>query len=225
MPSLEDFRAKLKSDPETALKTYLIEVSQTLDGTPGPDDVLVPKPFGEQDVVFEFVAENTIRMRARLLTDAEFKTVWYLPWVSRGAATARLDGTGSPYFSTSQLTGCRFTIQYADMSHKVATVQHLGGNVDGGSAGRDRLEDQTLGPVSNPALRRRYSIGQNKLPGAVRHKPTLQFRVVGDETRVYYGGDVASIFGYRDGGGAWHFWAHEIQTRGEVKALGRQDIA
>lgn len=209
MASLEEFQQLIESDPERAMDEYVVHVSQDLDGTPNEQQVLVNKPFGEQDVVFEFVLPNIILLRAKAASEEAHNRLWYLPWVSRDVAKADLGQEGAQYFSTSQLNGCRFTVQYTDGSRKHATVLHVAGNFDfkDGSTRREELETSAIGPVTNPALRRRYSIGQSMLKGQKKK------RIVGDETRTYYGGNKAWIFGYRDDSGAWQFLAQEMDEQ------------
>jgi hypothetical protein len=223
MASLAEFQQLLKEQKyDQALTDYVIHVDQSLDGTVGQGDVLIGKAFGIQNVAFQFVDPNIINMRAKTEGDSSLKEVWYLPWVSQGSARADLDGTGPSYFSTSQLNGCRFTIQYADEHKKKATVLHLAGNFDRsiGSMKRDELETSELGEMKDTRLRRRYSIGQSpKMPGATKEKGSLQYKILNDQTRMYYGGNKASIFGYREKGGAWLFWAQEMDEK-----YGRPDI-
>ncbi len=217
MPSLEEFRTLLKENEEKALTDYVIHVDQSLDGQADVNNVLVNNPFAEQEVSFEFIEPNIIRMRPKIEGDGHVRKVWYLPWKSRDVAKGDLDETGARFFSTSQLNGCRFTIQYADATRKRATVLHLAGDFDfkDGSTQRETLETQELGAVGDAKLRRRYSIGQSKLPAS----PKIGKRIVGDETRLYYGGNKASIFGFRDKTGAWNFWAQEMDEK-----YGRADI-
>jgi hypothetical protein len=217
MPSLAEFKQMVKDKPEQAMTDYVVHVDQSLDGKPGLDGVIVGNPYGELDVVFEFVAPNIIRMRAPADGETADKRLWYLPWKSRDVAKAVLGEDGAGYFSTSQLNGCRFTIEWTDGSRKQATVLHLAGDFDfkDGSSKREALEETELGPVGDAKLRRRYSIGQSKLPAS----PKIGKRIVGDETRLYYGGNKASIFGFRDKAGAWQFWAQEMDEK-----FGRADI-
>jgi hypothetical protein len=212
MPSLEDFRTKVALNADAAFKDYVLHIDEmSLDYAPGANGQLIAAEFKPSlMVVFEFSEPNIITMRAKRDTDEGGREISYLPWKNAsdgGMAQARLTGGGPPYFSTSQLTGCRFTIQYDDGSRKTVTVQHLAGDVQGGkkpegSATRDSIETRNLPTGSDLQLRHRYSIGQMK---------PLQFKQLNLASGItlYYDGGKAAIFGYRNKGGVWVFYASE----------------
>ncbi len=214
MASLEDFRTKVAANADAAFRDYILHIDEmSLDYATGDNGELVPDAFKVVSIVFEFSDPNVITMRARQDNDPrdKIRKMSYLPWknagIDAGVAKATLDDKGPAYFSTSQLTGCRFTIQYGDASRKTATVLHLAGDVQGGkkpegSATRDGLELANLPQGSDMKLRRRYSVGQMK--------PAL-FKKVGVEsgTTLYYDGGKSAILGFRGTDGGWNFYAAE----------------
>lgn len=170
MPSLEDFREKMTRDADEAMKEYVLLVDCfSLDYAPAVGGPPIQDEFKVVPVIFEFSAAGTksfITMRGRKASDPAGRDISYLPWknaASGAVAKATLDGSGPAYFSTSQLDGCRFTIQYHDASHKTVTVQHLAGDLGGsgtdGSAARDRKQAEGMPADANPTLRRRLSFG------------------------------------------------------------------
>ncbi|HTW72139.1 MAG TPA: hypothetical protein VME47_19805 [Acetobacteraceae bacterium] len=211
MASLQDFREKLAQNANRAFTEYVLIIDEmSLDYATGEDGTLVQDEFKVVTVVFEYSGPNVITMRAKRESDEGGRQISYLPWKNAhagGISQARLTGDGPQYFSTSQLTGCRFTIQYDDASRQTATVLHLAGDVQGekkpeGSATRDGLEQNALSPQAKPTLKRSYSIGQMK---------SAKFKEMGvaTGTKLYYDGGKAAIFGYRKKSGAWTFYAAE----------------
>ncbi len=209
MPDLDDFRTKLASDAAVAFKDYVMHFDEmSLDYADDGNGQLVPDEFKVIEIVFEFVPPNVIMMRAKREGDIGGREISYLPWKKAdfgGSARASLDGSGPRYFSTSQIDGCRFTIQYGDESRKTCTVLHLAGDVSGGkkpegSATRDGLEAQGLPNGADPLLRRRYSIGQMK---------PAKFKQLNTGTTQYYDGGKTAVFGYRNSSGAWVFYGAE----------------
>ena len=236
MPSLEEFQEMLDQDWDAALRTYVVHISEDLDGTISGTTIKRHAPERRDvEVVFESIRDTyVILMRAKTGGDAGGKLVSYLPWSPSslgGIARADLDGSGPRYFSTSQLSGCRFTVQYADALKKRATVLHLAGDFGSsdGSGAREALETGALGSAPPGGLRRRYSIGQSAVPG-LKSKTSFtdwgyQKKIGGDAGRIYYDGNKASVFGFRTDDGAWHFWAQEMVEGGAAdKGLGRKDI-
>jgi hypothetical protein len=215
MAGVKEFLAMLDSDCEKAMKTFVIHIDATsLDGD-GTDCSLkrIEATFDVEDD-----KNNVLLLRGKKTGDTDCTPIWYLPWNQVGVAKATLDQSGPDFFSTSQLDGCRFTIQY-DGGRKKVTVLHISGRVDGAgkaaSAARDQQEADALG--APPQLVRRYSYGKFAGTKAIAEK---------DNTRLFYGGNKASIFGVRDDDGAWYFFAQEIDARfgSADKALGVKGI-
>ena len=204
MPSIPEFLELLSVDVEKAFKTYFFNIDgESLDG-----DITKEQACRRQKVRFDFVEPNIIRMSALGGKDAEYQNeIWYLPWRLDGASRADLNDSGPAFFSTSQLDGCRFTIQYHDASRKNATVLHLAGSVghqSSGSAIRDGMEtDSGLKTDLPPRLTRRYSISKGQKSA---------FEKVGENFSLKYDGNKASVFGFRDGGNAWHFYAQQMMA-------------
>lgn len=199
MPSIAEFLELLSEDDEKAFRTYFFNIDGSLDG-----DISKSQDCRRQEVCFEFVDPNVILMRDPGSNPTEYRNeIWYLPWRHRGASRADLGADGPAFFSTSQLDGCRFTIQYHDDSRRTATVYHLAGNVDGGSKGRSQLELKAgLKSDAPPGLTRRYSMSSGK---------TSFSEKLGKDFLLKYDGDKASIFGFRDEKGAWHFYAQQMR--------------
>jgi len=216
MPSLEDFRSKLNSNADTAFREYILLIDCKSLDYEGPSGQEVHAEFKRVTVVFEYSAPNIITMRAKTDQGPGGQSISYLPWknaASGGMSKVRLDGTGPAYFSTSQLDGCRFTLQYHDADRKTVTVQHLAGDLGGpdvatGSAQRDLKEAESLDNSPNASRPRRFSIGsgKGKMGGAGR-----ALRASKPDT-TYYDGGKAAVFGYRNNQGAWAFYGAEIDN-------------
>lgn len=215
MPSLEDFREKLKTDTDAAMTEYAILIdAESLDYTGKGTKSVTFDEFKEVEVAFEYRSmsgKNIIYMSAA--GDGGGRKIWYLPWknASCGAvAKATLDGSGPPYFLTSQLDGCRFTFQYHGSDRKKVTVLHLAGDYGGsgtdGSAKRDELESKNLPVDAKPKLKRRFSIGYGKGKGG---KLGAAYKLTRDSTS-YYDGGMGTVFGYRNNAGAWVFYGLDI---------------
>ena len=207
MPSIEDFRTKMASDANAAFTDYILHVDEmSLDVATDESGRQSVAEFRVVKVAFTFADPNVITMAASL-AGTEMS---YLPWKNAGLggmARARLDGTGPAYFSTSQLSGCRFTVQYDDAGRTTATVLHLAGDVVGGkkpegSDTRDVLQAANLPQGADARLRRSYSIGQMK-PLAYKEAK------IAAGTTLFYDGGKAAIFGYRNRAGVWTFYAAE----------------
>lgn len=199
MPSIPEFLELLSTDVEKAFRSYFLNIDGSLDG-----NIEISQHCRIRKVCFEFIDPNIILMRDPGSNPTEYPDeIWYLPWRHRGASKADLDGSGPAFFSTSQLDGCRFTIQYHDTSRKNVTVYHLAGNVDGGSKGRDQLEAKAGVKSGLPSGRtRRYSVSSGAKSFSEK---------VGEDFSLKYDGDKASIFGIRDDDGAWHFFAQQMR--------------
>lgn len=164
MPSLQEFKDLLSTSLEQAMKDYVvINHTESVDGNVG-----VLQACSEREVVFDFEGPNKIMIRARRESELADQTLWYLPWLWDGLSKADLDGTGSSYFSTSQLTGCRFTIQFHDSTRQRVTVMHLAGTLGTGrkkgTEARDELEGSALAELGKTvtveeSLRRRAMSG------------------------------------------------------------------
>jgi hypothetical protein len=208
MAGIEEFLKLLDEDIDDAFKKYFFNVdAKSLDG-----DETVKQDCRVQKVCFEFVEPNRILMRDPGGNPTKYQDeIWYLPWVRDGATKANLGGDGPPFFSTSQLDGCRFTIQYHDTSRKNVTVLHLAGNVghqSSGSEKRNKMEtEQGVKTNLAPKLTRRYSISKGK-KGV--------FEKVGQDFSLKYDGDKAMIFGFRDADGSWDFYAQQMMGSGSV---------
>jgi hypothetical protein len=217
MPSLEDFRDKLNTDADTAFREYVLLIDCASLDYSGPQGQEVQAEFKRVGVVFEYTPENIIRMRAKNGSDAGGQEIAYLPWknaASGGVSKVTLDGDGPSYFSTSQLDGCRFTLQYHGADRKKVTVQHLAGDLGGpsvktGSTARTALEAQNLLASPDAPRPRRFSIGEG--PGKMG-KAGQALRAANPET-TYYDGGKAAVFGYRNNQGAWVFYGAEIDNR------------
>lgn len=202
MPSIDEFLELLSRDVDTAFKTYFFNIDgKSLDG-----DISAKQECRHQKVRFDFVEPNVILMSALGDGGAEYENeIWYLPWMHSGSSRADLDETGPAFFSTSQLDGCRFTIQYHDESRTKATVLHLAGNVGHQSSGselRDEMEaTEKLSADLPPRLTRRYSISKGK---------KSSFEKVGEDFSLKYDGNKASVFGFRREDGSWHFYAQQM---------------
>ncbi len=223
MPSLADFREKLKDDTDAAMTQYSILIdAPSLDYTGVGTENVAFDEFKQVKVVFEYKLEtgkHIISMRAA--SNGDGRKIWYLPWKNDAfgaVAKATLDGKGPRYFVTSQLDGCRFTIQYHDTDRKTATVLHLAGDHGGpgklGSEKRDVLETQNLPNGSKPTLKRRFSIGfgpgKNSASGAA-------YKLSRSSTS-YYDGGMGTVFGYRNKADAWVFYGLDIE-RNQGKGL------
>src|SRR5262249_16817293 len=138
--------------------------------------------------------------------------IWYLPWKRwdgvnemSGLSQAVLDEKGPGIFLTSQLTGCRFTIQYHTGDKTKATVLHLAGNYGENAKGakaRENVEGKSLETVPNGVPRRRYSIGRYS------KKPNLMPLPL-DGVRTYYDGGMATVLGVRGKDAKWRFFAQQ----------------
>jgi hypothetical protein len=220
MPSLEDFREKMNRNADEAMKEYVLLVDcVSLDYAPALGGPPIQDEFKIVPVIFEFSAEGTksfITMRGRKASDPAGRDISYLPWknaASGAVAKATLDGSGPAYFSTSQLDGCRFTIQYHDANRQTVTVQHLAGDLGGsgtdGSVARDLKEAENMPAGAKPELRRRLSFG----PGEGKlGKVGRDYKATRPDT-IYYDGGKSSVFGYRNSAGAWVFYAQDIDNR------------
>jgi hypothetical protein len=217
MPSLEDFLDKLETDADVAFSDYILLIDCTSLDYSGPKGQEVQAEFKRVSVLFEYAPDNIIRMRAKKDSDTGAKEISYLPWknaASGGVSKVTLDGNGPAYFSTSQLDGCRFTLQYHGADRKKVTVQHLAGDLGGpsvktGSTARDTLEAQSLLASPDAPRPRRYSIGSG--PGKMG-KAGQALRLANPET-TYYDGGKAAVFGYRNDQGAWVFYGAEIDNQ------------
>jgi hypothetical protein len=214
---LEDFRDKLKSNADTAFKEYVLLIDCASLDYAGPQGQEVQAEFKRVSVIFEYSPENIILMRAKKGSEAGGQEIAYLPWknkASGGVSKATLDGDGPSYFSTSQLDGCRFTLQYHGADRKKVTVQHLAGDLGGpgvktGSTARDALEAQSLLTSPDAPRPRRFSIGSG--PGKMGNAGKT-LRVDKPDT-TYYDGGKAAVFGYRNNQGAWVFYGAEIDNQ------------
>ncbi len=204
MASIDEFLVLLIQDVDKAFKSYFFNIdAASLDG-----DTQQAQVCRRQKVRFDFVEPNRIVMSALDGADADYQNeIWYLPWRIDGASKANLGAEGPPFFSTSQLDGCRFTIQYHDASRKTATVFHLAGTLghqEAGSKARNALETDAGLPSDAPAkLVRRYSISQGT---------KSKFESLGKDFTLQYDGDKAAIFGFRDDSGAWRFYAQQMMA-------------
>jgi hypothetical protein len=214
MPSLEDFRTKLNGDDnarQQAMTDYVINVdAASLDG-----DTSKLQACREQEVSFVFQDPNVIIMRAKQGGDANAKKIWYLPWFVDGASKAVLGPDGPAYFSTSQLDGCRFTIQYDDASRKRATVLHLSGRLGMGnklSEARNAKEVEEFGALPHGPLVRRYSSASLAKTGSPKLKAEKAAKALKDNETILYSGNKAFIWGFRKKDGVWDFFAHEIEN-------------
>lgn len=226
MPSLEDFRQKLASNADDAMKEYALLIDfASLDYAAGVNGETVFADFKRVSVVFEYeliAGKNIIRMRAKSGADVDGKEISYLPWknaASGAVARATLDGDGPAYFSTSQLDGCRFTLQYHDADRKKVTVLHLAGDYGGsgkdGSEARDQLENAALPAAANPQLRRRFSVGT----GVGKMGRIGSTYKAGRADTAYYDGGKATVFGYRNKQGAWVFYGQDMTTSNQGQGL------
>lgn len=206
MASIAEFLEILSVDVEKAFRTYFFNVDSGLDG-----DYSKLQACRVQTVGFKFEEPNKIVMCDPANSPMAYEDqIWYLPWLHKSASKAVLDGKGPGYFSTSQLDGCRFTIQYHDDSRKKATVFHLAGNVGRdkqGSGLRDDMETASgLDNDAPPRLVRRYSI-----TSGIQSNEEPK----GNDFKLKYDGDKAWIFGFRDDDGAWQFYAQQMaEARG-----------
>jgi hypothetical protein len=217
MASLSEFMDLLSTNLTKAMADYIvINHTESLDG-----DVMNLQACSERDVVFEFEGPNKIMIRAKKDSEKADQTLWYLPWVYNSLSKADLDGTGSAYFSTSLLTGCRFTVQFHDKSRKKATVMHLAGTLGTGTKqgteARDLLEKAALDDLGKTVnvektLRRRYSFRVQKI------------RKIDDGETLYYGGNMAWIFGARGSDGAWNFIAQEMDSFADITGKGVKEL-
>src|SRR5262249_58928798 len=171
--------------------------------------------FEEIDVALDYRAETVLVRRANANdSTANSMRIWYLPWKdqdSGGMSKADLTEKGSGIFLTSQLTGCRFTIQYHSADMTKATVVHLAGTYGrtaDGSKKRDELEQQALATVPTGGRVRRYSIGN------LAHKPWQL--LPNDGTRLYYDGEKATILGVRGRDSIWRFFAQQYDMVGKA---------
>lgn len=230
MPSLEEFRTLLDSNADEAFKQYSLRIDDNLDM-----DARTTPDFNNRNdlkvVKVSFAYQKRGNVDCIVMQgDPQGKDIFYLPWnnfnVNGGLARAPLDSQGPNYFTTSPLSGCRFSIHYHDGDGKSVTVQHLAGTVGGpgvgGSTQRDTLQAQGI-QNSPPVTRTRsYSIGsgEGKMGGAGR---TLRSQ---RPNTIYYDGGAAVVFGYRNNSGAWVFYGAETDDRrgtGKgVKNLGTQ---
>ncbi len=224
MPSLEEFRTLLAQDADAAFKAYALLINcASLDYVETSPGVFGFDEFKNVKVAFAYQVEDgkdAIIMSAS--NDPTAKDASYLPWKNAengGVSKATLDGSGPAYFSTSQLDGCRFTIQYHDADRKTVTVQHLAGDLKAqGRKGyelRDDLETANAPPNADPVLRRRFSIGSG--PGKTGGAGKILKESRPDT--VYYEGGKAAVFGYRNGSGAWLFYGAEMTPRNVGQGL------
>ncbi|WP_282605192.1 hypothetical protein [Pelagibius sp. Alg239-R121] len=198
MASIAEFLELLSEDTEKAFRTYFFNIDGSLDG-----DEMVLQECRRQKVCFEFQEPNKIVMRAPGGKEAKYgNEIWYLPWMRSGTSKAHLDGSGPPFFSTSQLDGCRFTIRYHNDSRTRVTVLHVAGDVPGGSKQRDGMETKAgLKASPHPRRTRRYSVSRGAKSATEK---------VGEDFKLRYDGNKASVFGFRDCGGVWHFYAQQM---------------
>lgn len=227
MPSLDEFKTLLDSNADEAFRQYslLIDYDQL--------DFNAARTAHDEfkSVTVTFVYSEIAGNPVILMTPAaDGRKMSYLPWknASEGAiAKITLNDKGPNYFSTSQLDGCRFALQYHDTDHRVVTVQHLAGDVAGttgkaGTAERDRLEALAapdLPATATPDLRRRLSVGRgvgkNGRIGAT-------FKASRPDT-TYYDGGKAAVFGYRNKSGAWVFYEAETDE-GTGRGVGLKNL-
>jgi hypothetical protein len=98
------------------------------------------------------------------------KKIYYLPWASHEVTSITLDGNSPPYFVTSLLSNCRFTMKFHDGEGESVTVMHVAGNITGegtvvGSRQRDVVESKVDTPTVTHA--RRLSVGGHKNSGGI----------------------------------------------------------
>lgn len=228
MPDLEDFLIKLEQDPVVALNEYNFKVDEeSLDFVPG--QIGIQDEYKQVDVTLVDEAQ-TIKLRAMTSGDSPRNSlrIWYLPWKRwdkvnqmSGVSEATLDNKGPGIFLTSQLTGCRFTIQYHSGDMTKATVLHLAGNYGEnlkGAQARESVESEALTNVpTGGMLRRRYSIGRYS-------KNPKFFKLPVDGVRTYYDGEKATVLGVRGKDGKWKFFAQQYDRndafmKDQVKVL------
>lgn len=201
MASLAEFLQLLDQNVDRAFRDYVFNVdSASMDG-----DISQLQACTARDVGFEFRPPNVIVLRAAREGDAWRSEMWYLPWMYNGASKAYLTGEGPAYFSTSQLDGCRFTVQYDDANRKKATVFHLAGSVGHQKSGSLKRDEMALAAGLKTDLpegrTRSYSISSGVKP---------KFERIGEHFKLQYSGNKAWVFGLRDDAGAWTFYAQEI---------------
>lgn len=159
-------------------------------------------------VAFEFKPRHGIRLMPAEEKAKYTSEMWHLPRLRSGTATADHDGKGPPYFTTSQLTGCRFMVAYVSADRKAAKVLHLAGDVGTGPKGtqlRDEMAKKAgVDPTDNSGRVRSYSLGSGK-------KPRLE--KVGTDLNLKRDGNEARVSGVRDDSGAWTFYAQEMYAR------------
>ncbi|MEE2730725.1 MAG: hypothetical protein VYA55_07860 [Pseudomonadota bacterium] len=214
MPGLEDFLTKLDSDALSALTEYKFLVDEvSLDYVKGQN---VRAEFQQMDVALEHDANTgTYILRGANDSDTTRNSlrIWYLPWKHwdgqnemSGVSKAVLDNRGPGLFLTSQLNGCRFTIQDQSGDGSKVTVLHLAGNYGQnlkGAQARETVEAASLENVANAASRRRYSIGQYS-------KNPKYMKLPNQGVRSYYDGGMATVLGVRSDG-KWQFYAQQFR--------------
>ncbi|MBV9122217.1 MAG: hypothetical protein JO112_02510 [Planctomycetes bacterium] len=223
---LEDFLIKLEANAETALNEYQFLVDVGLDSLTEP----------QIDVAADFAGDAiTIRPMGTNDTTLNSLRIQYLPWRpptwvgtedtgafdDTGVTKALLDDTGPGIFLTSQLNGCRFTIQFHDGGMTKATVLHLAGTYGSNKKGaekRESLENVQLQNVpTGGGHRRRSSFGQDMgLKKKLNPKTKFQPFGFGQGGRTYYDGNKATILAVRGKDGVWRFFAQEYWEEGNV---------
>lgn len=109
MPGVEEFVNLLATTPAGALDQYLVkDHSLSLDAN---SFSVEEKECVQRHVVFDSIQPNRISMRAADQGEPTRRTL-LSALGERSLSKADLGGAGPAFFSTSQLTGCRFTIQY-----------------------------------------------------------------------------------------------------------------
>jgi hypothetical protein len=215
MASVEEFLALLRTDLDSAMREYAFNVSEDLDGDTGKLQACTART-----VAFEFKEPNEIWLMPGEEKSKHTSEMWYLPWLRSGTSVANLDGEGPSYFSTSQLTGCRFMVEYLSSNRKSAKVLHLAGDVGTGPKGTKLRDEMAVAigvdPTDNTGRVRSYSFGSGK-----KSNP----KNVGTNFKLRYDGNKAWVFGVRDGSGAWNFYCQEMNAKiGPSPALNRPAI-
>lgn len=215
MASVEEFLELLQTDLGKAMRDYAFNVSEDLDG-----DTLRLQACTVRTVAFEFKPPNVIWLMPGEEKSKHASEMWYLPWLRSGTSAATLGGDGPAYFSTSQLTGCRFMVEWLSKDHKSAKVLHLAGDVGTGPKGtkaRDEMAKKAgVDPTDNSGRVRSYSMSSGKKPKVEK---------VGEDFRLRYDGNKAWVFGVRNAG-VWSFYAQELFALfGKAdEALGLRDL-
>ncbi|HEV2672903.1 MAG TPA: hypothetical protein VGV37_00075 [Aliidongia sp.] len=168
---------------------------------------------GNKNAVWLDIADNS----------SDAISAYYLPW-EKGTATTMNLGADAPYFFTSHLTGCRFSILDGGSGSKSPKVAHVAGNITTSKLRTETEERVGFAPTGEGAERpRRFSIS-----GGSSSKGNPMFKIPPRQQEHEYRGQnglessksSAFIFGKRQEDETWRFYVQVSKgVRNEVAGI------